>query len=106
MLVKCSADAFAGDSPDDGSVQVVEPELREVTVPNPEWHRNCEANDVGPRHPLVSLADGEQLVGETTPSDCLGVVLLRLLARPDVGAFDREEDGALVIDNGVHEDVV
>jgi hypothetical protein len=42
-------------------------------------------------------------VAEAAPGDGLGVVLLRLLARPDIRAFNGEENGALVVDNAVHE---
>ena len=49
-----------------------------------EWDRNNEADDVGPRDPFVTLASREELVGETPPGNGLGVVLLRLLAGPDV----------------------
>lgn len=43
---------------------------------------------------------------ETTPGYGLRVVLLRLLTRPDVGALNGQKNVALVVDDGVHKNVV
>lgn len=45
-------------------------------------------------------------MAETAPSYGLGVVLLRLLSGPDVGPLDGQKNVALVVDNGIHQDVV
>lgn len=70
---------------------------------DPKRHRHEQTEEIRPRDPLVPFPDREELVGER-PGDGLRVVLLGLLAGPDVGAFDGEEDVALVVDDGVHHD--
>lgn len=39
---------------------------------------------------------------ESTPCDGLGIVLLRLLAGPNVGPLHRQKDWSLIIDDRVH----
>jgi hypothetical protein len=74
---------------DDWSIKVISTELWPVPVNDPERNRYEKAKYVSPRNPLVSLACGKEFVTESTPSDCLRVVHLWLLARPDVGSLNR-----------------
>lgn len=64
-----------------------------------------EADDEGVGYPLVGAAGGEDLFCEAAPGDGLRVVGLWALAGLDVGAFDGDEDLALVFGDGVHEDI-
>ena len=87
---------------DDGCVQVIRAELWPVPVHGPEGKWHDESEHVRPRNPLVSLAAGEKLVAKAAPYDCLGVVRLRLLARPDISALNGQQDLTLVVDDRIH----
>lgn len=54
---------------------------------------------------MVPRADGEHLAGDG-PGDGEGVVLLDVLAGPDVGAGNGGKDEELVGDDGLHHNVV
>jgi hypothetical protein len=71
---------------------------------DPEWDGDEEADNVGPCDPLVTLATREKLVREATPCNGLGVVLLWLLAGPNVCPLHRQQNFALVNDDRVHHD--
>ena len=64
-----------------------------------------EADQEGQRDPLVARADAEHLAGYA-PGDGEGVELLYVLAGPDVGALDRLQDLALVLDDRDHHDPI
>ena len=70
----------------------------------PEWNGNEQAKDISPRDPLVALAVGEELMRKRAPGDGLRVVLLNLLAGPDIGALDRHQDVALMEEDRAHDD--
>ena len=57
---------------DHGGVDVIEADLGVHSVGEVEWERGKEANEVDKSHPFVSAADGEQLMGKTTP--CHGLM--------------------------------
>jgi hypothetical protein len=50
--------------PDDRGIQVVSPELREVSIGKPKRDGNEESNDIGPSDKLISLSDSKELVAE------------------------------------------
>lgn len=87
-------------------VEVIRPQPRPLLMDEPKRHRHHQPNHIRPRHPLINLPTRKQLMRQPAPGDRLRVILLRLLAAPYVGAFDAEEDVALVVDDGVHEDEV
>ena len=91
---------------DDGGVPVPEAGLGEEPMEEVEGERDDEADEEGERDPLVPRAHAEHVRGERAPGDGLRVVLLHVLSRPDVGAFDREQDLPLVRDDGHHHYVV
>lgn len=88
-----------------GSVPVVEAELRRQLVSEVEWKRHEEAEDEGKGDPLVSRANTEQVLGEASPCNGLTVELLDSLAGPDIGTFNVEQGLALRGRNGVHHDI-
>jgi len=90
---------------DDGEVEVAEDFHLGVAVEQPEGHGHDEAEQVRDRDPLVARADGEHVVCHT-PGDGQGVVLLHVLAGPDVGAFGRGQNVGLCAHDGLHHDVV
>lgn len=45
-------------------------------------------------------------VPQSSPCNCLRVVLLRLLSWPDIGTFDRQEDVSLIVNDGVHQNYI
>lgn len=91
---------------DDVGVDAVQAELGPVLVREPEREGHEETDDQTDGDHYVGSTSTEKLVAYTTPGDCLGVVRLHVLARPDVGSLDAEENLALVTDNGVHHDPV
>ena len=113
---------------DDGQVDVLEEADLGVTVDEPEGDGDQEAEEVGDRDPLVAGADGEHLARDT-PGDGEGVVLLDVLAGPDleggvsgvswgrffyscgdsgtyIGSFNGCEDVTLVCDDVAHHNVI
>lgn len=90
---------------DDTEVEVLEEADLGVAVQEPEGERDREAQEVRERDPLVPPADGEHLAGDG-PRDSEGVVLLDVLAGPDVGAGDGGKDVILVGDDGLHHNVI
>ena len=81
------ADAEVSDVPeDDASVHVVESLLRVESVKHIKRQRGEEAEQICDRNPLVSASNGEHLLGHA-PRDSHGVVLLHVLARPDVATL-------------------
>jgi len=90
---------------DDAQVDIIEELDLGVSVNEPEWDWDDEAKQVGNCNPLVTSTDGEHVAGDG-PSDGEGVVLLDILAGPDIGAFDGGEDLVLVGHDGLHHYVV
>lgn len=90
----------------DGGVPVPEPRSGEQAVEQVEGKGDHEADEEGEGDPLVTGAVAEHVAGKSAPGYGLRVVLLDVLAGPDVGALDGEEDIALVVDNGDHHDIV
>jgi len=92
---------------DDGGVDVVESKLGEELVSDPEGEGSEDADsETDGDHVVLAVGGTEDFVAGTAPCDGLGVVGLHVLAGPDVGSFDGEEDVALVVDDGVHHDPV
>lgn len=90
----------------DGGVPVPETGSGEQAVEQVEGKGDHEADEEGESDPLVTGAVAEHVAGKSAPGNGLRVVLLDVLAGPDIGALDGEEDIALVVDNGDHHDVV
>ena len=87
------------DAPNDRGVQVIGSKFWPQFVHDPEWYWHHEPNQIRPSDKLVSLPNGKQLmavktpvisefqrrgmkkkkVPQSTPSDCLRIILLRLL---------------------------
>jgi hypothetical protein len=95
---------MAPNSRNNGSVQIIGAQFWEEPVDDPEWDGNKEAEDVGPRDPLVTFPIREEFVGKTSPGNGLRVVLLWLLAGPNVCPMHGQQNFALVIDYRVHHD--
>lgn len=55
-----------------GGVDIIEADLGVHSVGEVEWERGKEAEEVDKSHPFVSAADGEELMGKTTPCYSLG----------------------------------
>lgn len=55
--------------------QIIQTQAGYELVDQPEWNGYNNANEVSERDPFVSATDGEELMGEPTPSDGLAVVL-------------------------------
>ena len=53
-------------------VDIIEADLGVHSVGEVEWERGKEAEEVDKSHPFVSAADGEELMGKTTPCYSLG----------------------------------
>lgn len=89
----------------DVEVNVIEELNLGVSVYKPEWNRHDESNEVGDGDPLIPSSDAEHIICYTP---CYGesIVLLHILPRPDVRAFDRGQDLKLVRDNSLHHDIV
>jgi len=90
---------------DDTHVDVIEELDLGVSIHEPKGEWDDEAKQVSDRDPLVSSTNREHVAGDG-PRDGERVILLDVLARPDVGAFDGGEDVELVGHNGLHHDVV
>lgn len=90
---------------DQKGVDVIQTQLREVLVAEPEGERDEDTDGKGDGDHVVCAAGGEDLAGCAAPCDGLGVVVLHVLAGPDVGGL-AEENVALVLDDGVHHDPV
>ena len=71
----------------------------------PEGERDKDTDGEGDGYHVVCAAGGEDLAGCAAPCNSLGVVVLHVLAGPDVGGL-AEEDVSLVLDDGVHHDPV
>lgn len=79
--------ARSPDLRDDGCVQVIGTQLWEELVDDPERDGHQETDDVSPRDPLITLSMRKELVREATPRYGLRIILLGLLARPDICAL-------------------
>jgi len=89
----------ARPSRNDGRVDLVEAQLGEVLVRQPEWNRGDEPDCQADGHHDVGTAGAEDLVADTTPGNGLSVVGLHVLAGPNVGSLNTEEDFTLVLDD-------
>jgi len=69
-------------------------------VAEPEGKRDEDADGKGDGDHVVCTAGGEDLAGCAAPCDSLGVVVLHILAGPDVGGLAKE-DVSLVLDDGL-----
>ena len=90
---------------DDTQIDVVEEFNLGVLVCEPERDWHDEAKQVTNCDPLVASADGEHVAGNG-PGDGKGIVLLDVLAGPDVRAFNRRENRELIRNDGLHHNVV
>jgi hypothetical protein len=90
---------------DDTQVDVVEEFDLGVFVGQPEWNRYNESKQIANCDPLVASTNGEHITSNG-PSDGKGIILLDILAGPDIRSLNRCKDLELVSNNSFHHDIV
>jgi len=71
-----------------------------------KWKRREEPNGKRNRDKLVAVGGREHVFRQCTPCNTLCIVRLHTLSRPHGSSLDGFEDRGLVINDGVHHDVV
>ncbi len=62
-----------------------------------------ESDHIRPRDPFIPFTGREQFMREPAPCYGLGIILLRLLARPNIRTLDGEQNFPLIVNDTVHQ---